>query len=73
MKGYDFRDFLLSLHRSLEETFHLVVGDDACHVVVEVNVRGTGDDEQFLVTLLVTAGVFACGNLVGSGSWGRFS
>ena len=39
----------------LEETFHLVVWNHTGLVVVEVNVRGTRDNHQFLVTL-------RCGN-----------
>ena len=32
-----------------KEVLYLVVGDDARYIIVEVNMRGTGDDEQFLV------------------------
>ena len=34
----------------LEERFHLIVRNHTCLVIVEVNVGGSGDDEQFLVS-----------------------
>ena len=34
---------------SLEESFHLVVRNHTCHIVVEVHMGGTGDNHDFLV------------------------